>query len=231
MYPVQVDPFLQDSSRQNQWVEAIEANSAKVLCVNSAADVDWLVDKFDLDLSLVARLGGHSQPRTHRGKERFPGMTITYALIQMLEKACTRSTCHWDHLCDVFSVDGDSLKMNRFSSARSQLHFFQVCQRCVYSVYISPHMSLLILHHPGGWEDRSCPHRHKGWGVQVGSEWQIRGGMWISKGWQVSEGQGDVPRHGPWKSLVPSACLSSLLRCFGHDISFQIRWYDDQPLA
>eukprot|EP00439_Symbiodinium_sp_Y106_P015699 s285_g2.t1 len=60
---------------------------AKVLCANSAADVDWLVDKFDLDLSLVARLGGHSQPRTHRGKERFPGMTISYALIQMLEKA------------------------------------------------------------------------------------------------------------------------------------------------
>merc|ERR1712054_399157 len=59
---------------------------AKVLCANSAADVDWLVDKFDLDLSLLARLGGHSQPRTHRGKERFPGMTITYALIQMLEK-------------------------------------------------------------------------------------------------------------------------------------------------
>merc|ERR1719379_3416445 len=45
-----------------------------------------LMDKFDLDLSLVARLGGHSQPRTHRGKERFPGMTITYALIQMAEK-------------------------------------------------------------------------------------------------------------------------------------------------
>merc|ERR1719498_2143228 len=44
------------------------------------------MDAFNLDLSLVARLGGHSQPRTHRGKERFPGMTITYALIQMLEK-------------------------------------------------------------------------------------------------------------------------------------------------
>merc|ERR1712100_243729 len=63
---------------------------AKVLCQNSAADVDWLVDKFDLDLSLVARLGGHSQPRTHRGKERFPGMTITYALIQMLEKVAEK---------------------------------------------------------------------------------------------------------------------------------------------
>jgi flavocytochrome c len=64
---------------------------AKVLCQNSAADVDWLIDKFDLDLSLVARLGGHSQPRTHRGKERFPGMTITYALIQMLENIAEKT--------------------------------------------------------------------------------------------------------------------------------------------
>merc|ERR1712117_517780 len=63
----------------------------KVLCGNSGADVDWLVEKFDLDLSLVARLGCHSAPRTHRGKERFPGMTITYALIQMLEKVAERT--------------------------------------------------------------------------------------------------------------------------------------------
>merc|ERR1719379_3241247 len=59
---------------------------AKVLCENSGADVEWLMDAFNLDLSLVARLGGHSAPRTHRGAERFPGMTITYALIQMVEK-------------------------------------------------------------------------------------------------------------------------------------------------
>jgi len=39
----------------------------------------------------VARLGGHSMPRTHRGKERFPGMTITYALIQMVEKIAESS--------------------------------------------------------------------------------------------------------------------------------------------
>jgi len=64
---------------------------AKVLCGNSGADVDWLVEKFNLDLSLVARLGGHSAPRTHRGKERFPGMTITYALIQMVEKVAERT--------------------------------------------------------------------------------------------------------------------------------------------
>jgi len=64
---------------------------ATVLCGNSGADVDWLVEKFNLDLSLVARLGGHSAPRTHRGAERFPGMTITYALIQMVEKVAEKT--------------------------------------------------------------------------------------------------------------------------------------------
>ncbi len=61
---------------------------AKTMCDESAACVDWLMDKFGLDLSLVSRLGGHSQPRTHRGKERFPGMTITFALMERYEKMC-----------------------------------------------------------------------------------------------------------------------------------------------
>merc|ERR1711988_2079875 len=64
---------------------------AKVLCYESGPGVDWLVDKFELDLSLIARLGGHSMPRTHRGKERFPGMTITYALMQAFEKIAETS--------------------------------------------------------------------------------------------------------------------------------------------
>ena len=62
-----------------------------VLCGNSGADVDWLMDKFNLDLSLVARQGGHSAPRIHRGKELVPGMTITCALLQMVEKILERS--------------------------------------------------------------------------------------------------------------------------------------------
>merc|ERR1712224_1044236 len=64
---------------------------AKVLCNESGPGVDWLIDKFELDLSLLARLGGHSMPRTHRGKERFPGMTITYALMQTFEKLAEQS--------------------------------------------------------------------------------------------------------------------------------------------
>jgi len=52
---------------------------------NSASGVEWLQSKFGLDLSLVGRLGGHSFPRTHRGKEKFPGMTITYALMEKFD--------------------------------------------------------------------------------------------------------------------------------------------------
>jgi flavocytochrome c len=59
---------------------------AKTLTKESDPCVEWLTSSFDIDLSLVSRLGGHSHPRTHRGKERFPGMTITYALLEKLEE-------------------------------------------------------------------------------------------------------------------------------------------------
>lgn len=59
----------------------------KVLTYRSAAAVEWLQDVFNLDLTLVSRLGGHSHPRTHRGHDaKFPGMAITYALMQRLEE-------------------------------------------------------------------------------------------------------------------------------------------------
>ncbi|KAI9840967.1 MAG: hypothetical protein M1837_001096 [Sclerophora amabilis] len=59
----------------------------KVLTYKSAAAVEWLQDVFNLDLTLVSRLGGHSQPRTHRGHDaKFPGMAITYALMERLEQ-------------------------------------------------------------------------------------------------------------------------------------------------
>nr|KAF2675569.1 fumarate reductase [Microthyrium microscopicum] len=59
----------------------------KVLTYKSAAAVEWLQDEFNLDLTLVSRLGGHSQPRTHRGHDaKFPGMAITYALMERYEQ-------------------------------------------------------------------------------------------------------------------------------------------------
>jgi flavocytochrome c len=70
---------------------ALKPELAKVLAIESGPGVDWLIEKFNLDLSLLARLGGHSQPRTHRGSERFPGMTITYALMERFEKISEES--------------------------------------------------------------------------------------------------------------------------------------------
>ncbi|KAK4055383.1 Osmotic growth protein [Microbotryomycetes sp. JL221] len=57
----------------------------EVLTGRSGDAVNWLQDKFGLDLSKVARLGGHSYERTHRGGQQFPGMTITYAQMEALE--------------------------------------------------------------------------------------------------------------------------------------------------
>ena len=77
----------------------------KVLCDNSGPDVEWLMDNFGLDLSLVARLGGHSQPRTHRGAERFPdhGNLHTFAQLHNLHNLdkCTNAQLHNCTICTV----------------------------------------------------------------------------------------------------------------------------------
>lgn len=78
-----VDAFYKDSADSAKHLLIPELT--KVLTWESASAVEWLSDKFKIDLSLVSRLGGHTYPRTHRGTERFPGMTITYTLLEALE--------------------------------------------------------------------------------------------------------------------------------------------------
>lgn len=82
--PDSVEQFYQDtlaSAKDRAHPELI-----KVLTYNSADAVHWLQEVFDLDLTVVSRLGGHSQPRTHRGHDaKFPGMAITYRLLERLE--------------------------------------------------------------------------------------------------------------------------------------------------
>lgn len=51
----------------------------QVLTGRSGDAVNWLEDRFGLKLDKVARLGGHSQPRTHRGGAQFPGMVCAHA--------------------------------------------------------------------------------------------------------------------------------------------------------
>ncbi|XXH03098.1 hypothetical protein Hte_009489 [Hypoxylon texense] len=89
----QVDHNIKDSVKQfyddtlKSARDKARPDLIKVLTYKSAAAVEWLQDVFNLDLTLVSRLGGHSQPRTHRGHDaKFPGMAITYALMQRLEE-------------------------------------------------------------------------------------------------------------------------------------------------
>ncbi|KAG1378406.1 hypothetical protein G6F60_005716 [Rhizopus arrhizus] len=79
-----VEQFYQDTLKSAR--DLARPDLIHVLTGRSASAVEWLQDKFTLDLSLVSRLGGHTFPRTHRGKEQFPGMTITYALMEGFEE-------------------------------------------------------------------------------------------------------------------------------------------------
>ncbi len=72
--------------------EAKRPEAAKVLCGNSGAGVDWLVENLNLGLSLLALLGGQPAPRTYRGKEHFPGMTIAYRSSRLWVIPCRCST-------------------------------------------------------------------------------------------------------------------------------------------
>lgn len=94
----QVDSKIQDSVKQfyddtlKSARDKARPDLIKVLTYKSAAAVEWLQDVFNLDLTLVSRLGGHSQPRTHRGHDaKFPGMAITYALMQRLEELASHA--------------------------------------------------------------------------------------------------------------------------------------------
>lgn len=50
--------------------------------------VNWLVDDKGIDLSVVAQLGGHSFPRTHRGAGKIPpGAAIVTTLLKSLQQS------------------------------------------------------------------------------------------------------------------------------------------------
>lgn len=76
--------FFQDTVKSAR--DLARPDLIKVLTYQSASGVEWLQDRFGLALDQVARLGGHSEIRTHRSNtEKFPGMEITYALMEKME--------------------------------------------------------------------------------------------------------------------------------------------------
>ncbi|KAH6629142.1 FAD binding domain-containing protein [Boeremia exigua] len=62
-------------------------NLIKTLTEGSAGAVHWLVEEKGVDLSKVARLGGHSYARTHRGPGPPPGFAIISALLKSLKES------------------------------------------------------------------------------------------------------------------------------------------------
>jgi len=66
--------------------KGLRPDLVKVLAYDSGPAIEWLMDDFDLDLTRVARLGAHSNPRTHRGDGgRFPGAMITMTLMERFD--------------------------------------------------------------------------------------------------------------------------------------------------
>lgn len=78
--------FAQDTEKSGKGLS--NPDLVDVLTKNSAQAVHWLADEFNIDLSAVSRLGGHTFARTHRGKGALPpGFAIISALTKKLEQA------------------------------------------------------------------------------------------------------------------------------------------------
>lgn len=76
--------FVSDTLRLGRGLS--DPRLVEVLAANSRAAIEWL-GGHGVDLSMVAQLGGHSAPRTHRGAGALPpGFAIVLALTQRLER-------------------------------------------------------------------------------------------------------------------------------------------------
>ncbi|BEJ17856.1 hypothetical protein CspHIS471_0701240 [Cutaneotrichosporon sp. HIS471] len=80
------------------------------LSAESAAAVAWLVDDIGVDLSVVAVLGGHSLPRTHRGGGKLPpGAAIVMGLLNKLKENPNFTLSSGAEVTDLM-VDGGAVK-------------------------------------------------------------------------------------------------------------------------
>jgi flavocytochrome c len=99
---------------------------AQVLTGKSGDSVHWIQDNFGLALDVVSRLGGHSEPRTHRSKSggKFPGMEITYALMQRYEKLSEEGKCRLfvKSRAKKLLIEGGRVVGVEFQDAKGKLH-------------------------------------------------------------------------------------------------------------
>lgn len=97
-----------------------------MLAEDSAEAIEWLKKDFKIDLSLVSQLGGHSAERTHRGKEFFPGMSITMGLLKELERIqkADPKTCTIINKATVYELikDGKAVVGCKWRDAKNAEH-------------------------------------------------------------------------------------------------------------
>ncbi|KAI8965201.1 Flavocytochrome c [Daldinia sp. FL1419] len=95
----------------------------EILTNQSESAVNWLADELKVDLSVVAQLGGHSVPRTHRGGgELPPGAAIVSAL---LNKMKANSDFVLENLAEVdeLLIEGNgAVKGVRYHTSDGQTH-------------------------------------------------------------------------------------------------------------
>lgn len=78
--------FVQDTIKSGKG--SSDPRLVDLLAGDSAQAIDWLVKDCGVDLSKVAKLGGHSHARTHRGSGALPpGFAIVSSLTKLLKDA------------------------------------------------------------------------------------------------------------------------------------------------
>ncbi|KAI1451586.1 Flavocytochrome c [Annulohypoxylon moriforme] len=94
----------------------------EILTGQSESAVNWLANELNVDLSVVAQLGGHSVPRTHRGGGKLPpGAAIVTALLDAL-KANSGFSLESSAEVDEFLTSDGAVKGVRYHSADGQTH-------------------------------------------------------------------------------------------------------------
>jgi flavocytochrome c len=92
-----------------------------IMTAESAAAVNWMVDDIGVDLSVVAPLGGHSLPRTHRGSGKTPpGVAMVMALMKKLEESQNFTLITSADVTALYHVDGAVRGVEYLQDGRSQ---------------------------------------------------------------------------------------------------------------
>ncbi|KAI1653823.1 Flavocytochrome c [Daldinia decipiens] len=95
----------------------------ETLISQSESAVNWLADELKVDLSVVAQLGGHSVPRTHRGGgELPPGAAIVSALLNKMKANADFTLENSAEVDELLTDDGGAVKGVSYHTSDGQKH-------------------------------------------------------------------------------------------------------------